>query len=113
LVTQRRFGEEHPAVATCLNGLAWLYREQGRYSEAEPLLRDALAMLKRLLGEEHPAVAGSLNNLALLYADQGQFEKAAPLLEKALHMFQQLLGDEHPSTQIVEQSLDQVKAAMR
>jgi Tetratricopeptide repeat len=40
-----------------LNNLAVLYYEQGRYSEAEPLYRDALAMRQRLLGEEHPDIA--------------------------------------------------------
>jgi hypothetical protein len=70
-------------------------------------------MRKRLLGEAHPDVAASLNNLAALYAYQGQFEKAAPLLEQALQMFRQLLGEEHPRTQILEQNLETLKAAMR
>jgi tetratricopeptide (TPR) repeat protein len=99
-------------VAASLNNLAALYRSQGRYSDAEPLCRDALEMSKRLLGDEHPAVATSLNNLALLYAAQEQFEKAVPLLEQALRTFRQLLGDEHPHTQILEQNVKQIKAAI-
>ncbi|WP_146034064.1 tetratricopeptide repeat protein, partial [Nostoc cycadae] len=37
-------GEEHPSVANSLNNLALLYNSQGRYSEAEPLYIQALAL---------------------------------------------------------------------
>lgn len=37
---------------------------QGKYAEAEPLYRRALAIQEKTLGPEHPKVAASLNNLA-------------------------------------------------
>ena len=37
-------GPAHPNVATSLNNLALLYQAQGRYAEAEPLYRRALAI---------------------------------------------------------------------
>jgi tetratricopeptide (TPR) repeat protein len=109
----RKYNGNIPATLAGWNWGQGNLEEQGRYSEAEPLYRDALALCKRLLGEEHPSVAVSLNNLAGLYANQGQFEKAAPLLEQALRVVRQLLGEEHPSTQILEQNLEWVQAAMR
>ncbi|WP_442936371.1 tetratricopeptide repeat protein, partial [Nostoc sp.] len=93
---KKRFGDEHPWVATSLNDLAFFYFLQGRYSDAEPLLIEALAMRKRLLGDEHPDVATSLNNLALLYGSQGRYSEAEPLYIEALAMSKRLLGDEHP-----------------
>ena len=84
-------------MATSLNNLAGLYRRQGRYSEAEPLYKQALEMYKRLLGEEHPSVATSLNNLAGLYRRQGRYSEAEPLYKQALEMYKRLLGEEHPS----------------
>ncbi|MEH2348469.1 MAG: tetratricopeptide repeat protein, partial [Nostoc sp.] len=95
-VTKKRFGDEHPDVATSLNNLALLYDSQGRYSDAEPLYIEALAMSKRLLGDEHPDVASSLNNLAFLYNSQGRYSDAEPLYIEALSMTKRLLGDEHP-----------------
>ncbi len=83
-------------MATSLNNLAGLYDNQGRYSEAEPLLQEALAMSKRVLGDEHPDVATSLNNLALLYDNQGRYSEAEPLYQEALAMRKRVLGDEHP-----------------
>jgi CHAT domain-containing protein len=79
-----------------LNNLAGLYRSQGRYSEAEPLYRQALDMRKRLLGNEHPDVATSLDNLAFLYWTQGRYSEAEPLYRQALDMNKRLLGNEHP-----------------
>ncbi|MFZ1025595.1 MAG: CHAT domain-containing protein, partial [Limnoraphis robusta] len=69
---------------------------QGRYSQAEPLLIQALEMYQKLLGDEHPDVANSLNSLAALYTSQGRYSQAEPLLIQALEMYQKLLGDEHP-----------------
>ncbi|MEH2460465.1 tetratricopeptide repeat protein [Nostoc sp.] len=100
---RKRFGDEHPSVATSLNDLAGLYDSQGRYSEAEPLCIQALSMRKRLLGDEHPDVAISLNNLAELYRLQGRYNDAEPFYIQALSMKKRLLGDEHPD---VAQSLN-------
>src|SRR5262245_3935558 len=48
---------------------------QGRaaFSQAAPLMRDALAICEKVLGPEHPGTAESLNDLALLRLDQGDF----------------------------------------
>ena len=53
-IHKQLLGSSHPGVATSLNNLAGLYYYQGRYTEAEPLLLEALEMRKQLLGEEHP-----------------------------------------------------------
>jgi tetratricopeptide (TPR) repeat protein len=50
-----------------LNDLAALYRRQGQYAQAEPLVKRALAIYEKALGPDHPSVATSLNNLAALY----------------------------------------------
>ena len=80
-----------------MNNLAELYRVQGRLTEAEPLYKQALEMIKRLLGEQHPNVAGSLNNLAELYRVQGRLKEAEPLYKQALEMIKRLLGEQHPN----------------
>ena len=50
---KKLLGEEHPDVANSLNNLAYFYTFQGRYSEADPLLKQVLKLYKKLLGEEH------------------------------------------------------------
>ncbi|MGD1909623.1 MAG: tetratricopeptide repeat protein [Rivularia sp. (in: cyanobacteria)] len=61
-----RLGENHPHTATSLNNLAYLYKNQGRYEEAEALYIQALELTKQLQGVNHPDTASSLSNLALL-----------------------------------------------
>jgi tetratricopeptide (TPR) repeat protein len=82
-------------LASIFNSLAGLYRDQGKYDQAEPLLVQALEINKRLFGEEHPEVGNSLNNLALLYKSQGKYEKAELLYVQALELFKRLVGGEN------------------
>ncbi len=69
------FGPEDPRLAKTLTDLALLYRAQGKYAEAEPLYKRALAIKEKALGPEHPRVAISLNNLAELYRAQDRYEQ--------------------------------------
>ncbi|MEM6612503.1 MAG: tetratricopeptide repeat protein [Cyanobacteria bacterium P01_C01_bin.72] len=43
--------------------MAFLYRKQGRYAEAEPFYLEALEMGRKLLGSEHPNTQTFENNL--------------------------------------------------
>ena len=66
--------------------------------DAEPLLKDALEMYKRLFkGQDHPDLAQSLNNLALLYQLQEKLGDAEPLFKDALEMYKRLSNSQdHP-----------------
>ena len=48
-------------MATTLNHLAALLQAQGKYPEAEPLVRRALGIHEASLGPDHPIVANTLN----------------------------------------------------
>ena len=71
-------------LAATLNNLAELYKEEGRYADAEPLCKRALAIREKALGPDHADVAQSLNNLADLYSAQGRHADAEPLYKRAL-----------------------------
>jgi tetratricopeptide (TPR) repeat protein len=87
-------------LATCLNWIASLYYEQGRYIEAEPLHVRSLSIREQQLGKDHPKVAESLNNLALLYYSQGLYAKAEPLCRQSLSIWEQELGKDHPDVAV-------------
>jgi CHAT domain-containing protein/tetratricopeptide (TPR) repeat protein len=72
-----------------------LYYHQGRYADAEPLHRRALAIREKALGHNHPDVATSLNNLALLYKSQARFADAEPLYKEVLGILEKTLGQDH------------------
>ena len=63
-INEAALGPNHPEVATNLNNLAGLLREERDYAGAEPLYRRSLAIREAALGPNHPDVANSLNNLA-------------------------------------------------
>ena len=68
---------------TSLNNLAELYYNQGRYAEAEPLYRRALAKWEKALGPEHPKVATSLENSAALLRATDRADEAEKLEVRA------------------------------
>ena len=96
-IAESTFSPDDPKVATSLNSLAQLYRDQGEYDPAEPLYKRALAIREKALGPDHPNVATSLNNLALLYQAQGQYALAEPLYKRALAIREKALDPDHPS----------------
>ena len=67
-----------------MNNLALLYRHQGRYSDAEPLYKRALAIREKTFGPDHPVVADLLHNLAALYLYQGRYADALPLAQRLI-----------------------------
>lgn len=71
-------------IAPVLNNLAALDQRQGRYADAEPLYRRALAIRARALGPDHPDVATSTSNLAYFLFVSGRTADALPLAEKTL-----------------------------
>ncbi len=95
-IREQQLGSEHPDVATSLNYLANLYREQGKHAEAEVLYQQALRIREQSLGPEHLDVTTSLNGLAFLFTVQGKYEQAEPLYQRALRICEQQLGPEHP-----------------
>ncbi len=70
-------------VATSVNNLGDLYHAQGKYAEAEPLLKRALAIVEKALGPEHPDVAASLENYAALLRETGRSDEAAKMEARA------------------------------
>ena len=98
LKAAEEFGLEDPRLATSLNNLALLYEAQGKYVEAEPLYKRALAIDEKAVGPEHPEVATILDNLASLYDAQGRYAEAEPLHKRALAIAEKALGSEHPDT---------------
>lgn len=87
-----------PAAAQLLNQAGTYLYKRGRYTEAERLLQQALAIREQILTEDHPDRANSLYNLANLYRSQDKHEQAEPLYQRALAMCEATLGYSHPST---------------
>ena len=59
-----------------MNNLAWVLRDQGKFEQAEEILRQAFRLRETVLGKEHPDTLMAMNNLAGVLRDQGKYEEA-------------------------------------
>jgi tetratricopeptide (TPR) repeat protein len=73
-----------------------LLRATDRLSEAEPLMRRALAISEKSFGPDHPNVATSLNNLTGLLGATNRLAEAEPLYRRALAIDEKSFGPDHP-----------------
>jgi tetratricopeptide (TPR) repeat protein len=85
-------------AAHLLNQTGYYLTQRVRYTEAEPLLKRALAISEQVLGTMHPDTALALNNLGELHHGQCQYGEAEPLYRRALAIREQVLGTTHPDT---------------
>lgn len=76
--------------ARCLAGLGADLRAQGRPAEAEPPLREAVALYRRLTPADTPLLAAAVGNLASALLDQGQATAARAAGEETLGMYRRL-----------------------
>jgi hypothetical protein len=77
-------GARHSKVSFHLNELGLLFRELGRFKEAEASFRQAVEIDVLNVGEQHPVVASRLNNLALALEELGRFHDADAIYRRVI-----------------------------
>ena len=88
--------------------VAKTFQAQGRYAEAELLIRQTIERREKAFGPEHPASLTANCNLALLLAKKGQSEAAEKLFRQILERQEVVLGLNSPKTLLVVQFLARV-----
>ncbi len=96
-------GDQHPAVARCLNLRADIYGALGSAKMAVEFAKKAYAIREKKLGKDHVETAESVDTLTVYGGRYGQFvdENAKATIswdvEKgSLHVREKLLGKHHP-----------------
>jgi len=92
-LTGRLLGRDRQARATLEHNLGGIAHARGRYAEAEPHARRAVALRAATLGTSHPAWAADVAALAAVVEARGRFDEAAVLYRRAQAVFQRKLGD--------------------
>jgi tetratricopeptide (TPR) repeat protein len=92
-----RSGEDARELRDPSNSLAFVYQDQGRYADAEPLFKTALSISEKVLPPDDPDLVTGYGNLAAAHQAQGRFNEAEPLLKKALFIAQKVLPEDHPA----------------
>lgn len=92
------FADDPEAAAALKDTIGSVLQNTGKSAEAEPLLREALEMRRRLFDGDHSDVALSLANLASAKIVLLQFEDAEKLLAESLAMTGRLHPGDHADT---------------
>ncbi len=79
-----------------LNAQVMLYKEQGKYKEAETLLRRVLTIRLRQFGSMHPETAHSLRNLAAICLELEKYQAAEALMKRTILVSKKIFGPGHP-----------------
>ena len=82
-ISEKALGPEHPDTADGLNNLANVYLDQGKYAQAEPLLKRMLAIAEKALGPQHSHVAAVLKDYARLLRETGRNEEGRQMEQRA------------------------------
>jgi len=95
---QRSLPRVHTDIAETFNNLGLVRHAQGRYAEAERLLRQAVAIWEQLGARESgdDLVALGLTNLGRSVRSQGRTDEAAALFERALTLRRRTLPPNSP-----------------
>jgi tetratricopeptide (TPR) repeat protein len=97
-------GSETTALAEVETSLAGIYKDLGRYPEAETLYRRIIRIAESISGETL-SLATSLDNLAGLYQTMNRDPEAEPLCRRALDIYVATLGAGHYDTALTMSNL--------
>lgn len=90
----RKKSGENADFAKTLQSLSDLYRQEGKYVEAEMFYKRALSIIEKILGPADPALATTLNGLGALYAEERRYSDATSIYERAIYVLEKAqLGD--------------------
>ena len=86
-ILESHLGKEHPEYVLTLHNVANLYRDMGKYEQAETYYLYVMRVIKKLVGSEyHPFYATCLNNTAHLYRKIKQYYKSESDYLRALQL---------------------------
>ena len=93
-------------MGSTLFHLATFLHKRGRFSDAEPLYRRALAVTEKTWGPDHPETASTMGMLAKLLQAMGNFSGAQLLMTRAFNVAAKTLGENHPTTVDMKSTLN-------
>lgn len=105
LAIESQFADRPTLRARMLQQLASTMSRLGLSSDAEPLLRDALAIREQELGAAHPETLQTLHSLGSVLATLGRYDEAVDMLDRTHGLQVQSLGPDDPSTLATATSL--------
>jgi len=79
----------------CTYTLGLIHAAQAHYTDAEPLLKRAIALQEKAIGEDHVNMAVTLEHLAALYTDMQRYTQAESLYKRTIAIHERNRPDEN------------------
>ena len=79
-----------------MHHLAQTLNNQGKYTEAEKMHRETLALREKVLGKEHPDTLASMSAMALAVSYQGKYAEAEKMHRETLALRREDIGEGTP-----------------
>jgi serine/threonine protein kinase/tetratricopeptide (TPR) repeat protein len=98
ILYSQHLGPDHPDTLRSMTGLALVYNNLSRFTEARKLFEETLALQKDKLRPDHPDTLRTMNGLAWTYRSLGQFADALKLQQETLSFQKASLGPYHADT---------------
>ena len=95
IVVKDIYGSDHLYVASLLNNLGCLYKDNGDEDEAILYFNDALKIRRLNCDFPHILVARILFNVGATYKDKKDYESALKYYQQVLEIYSKLFGKEH------------------
>ena len=108
LSIQTKLDEKHPESVITRMILGKVYLMKSDYTNAESMLKNALAYAKILLGEHHDNYAETLYLLGVLYDKKKDAIQAENYLQQSLVAFENLYSNQHPKYITAQNALGEV-----
>jgi len=85
-------------ICACMLDLAYLYKSQGKLTEAERMCRSGLELQEKIYHENHPYVAYTLRILSEIYRGQARYQEAQNTLQRAIAIMHGVRPDDDEQT---------------
>jgi tetratricopeptide (TPR) repeat protein len=92
--------EEEPRheLSEVVAAMVEIFKDQGRYAEAEAAQRRLIQITEKLMGPDHPELAQQMIDLAEIYDENAKYDKAAEWLRLAVQITRKARGPSHPQS---------------
>jgi CHAT domain-containing protein len=94
-IVEKNLGPDNIYLGRMLVRLSGIYRDLGRYSESEPLLKRGLAIAEKV-SPDQPDLDHALNELGILYNTTGRYADVESAYRRALALEEKRLGPDSP-----------------
>jgi tetratricopeptide (TPR) repeat protein len=95
---EKALGAEHSSTVQAVGNLGILYKNWGKFTEAEQMFQRALQGFERVLDTDHTSTLLTMNKLGSLYQKQGKLAEAEQMYQRVLQGYEKVLGTDHTST---------------